>query len=159
MQQDRLQDTTPHDARPQCAECKTQDDRAQDVGRKLDGRRMDVERKLDGRRTKVGRTSNGSWMDVERKLDGRRRKVGRKLDGHGTDVERTSDASWTDVGRAKFSRRCYDGRWRHCTATPGNATLRRGRQSVTTRCYGEAGKALQLAAMARPAAGCSSLLR
>jgi hypothetical protein len=37
--------------------------------------------------------------------------------------------------------------------------LRRGRQNVATRSYGEAGRALQLADVARPAAGCNSLLR
>jgi len=81
------------------------------------------------------------------------------LDGGRTEVGQTSDASWTDVGRIELSRRYCDGRWRHCTAIPNNATLRQGQQSVTTRCYGEAGRALQLAAVARLAAGCSSLLR
>ncbi|CAN5971611.1 unnamed protein product [Sphagnum jensenii] len=89
----------------------------------------------------------------------RRTDVGRKLDGSLTNVGWTSDGSQTDIGRAELSRRCCDGRWRHCTAPPGNATLRRSRQSVATRCYGEAGRALQLVAVARPAAGCSSLLR
>ncbi|CAK9214659.1 unnamed protein product [Sphagnum troendelagicum] len=76
-----------------------------------------------------------------------------------TEVERKSDASPTDVGRVEFSCRCYNGRWRRCTVASSNATLRRGRQSAAIHCYGKAGRALQLAAVARPTAGCSSLLR
>ncbi len=143
MQQDRLQDTTPHDARPQCAECKTQDDRAQDVGRKL-----------DGRRTKVGRTSDGSWMDVERKLDGRRTKVGRTWDGRRTNVGCKLDGRRTSRAQPPLLRwqvaALHCNSWqRNAAARPAercNSLLWRGRQSVATRCCGKAGNGLQLAA-------------
>jgi len=82
----------------------------------------------------------------------------RTQDGRRTEVERKSDESPTDVERIELSRRCCDGRWRRCTAAPGNATLQRGRQSTTTCCYGEAGKALQLATVARSAERCDLLL-
>ncbi len=57
----------------------------------------------------------------------------------------------------------------HCSSWQRNAAVRpaehynsllwRGRQSVVARCCGEADRALQLIAVAKPAAGCSSLLR
>jgi hypothetical protein len=90
--------------------------------------------------------------------DIRAQDVGRKSEESPTDIEQKSNESPTDVGRAELSRRCCNGRWRRCTAAPGNATLRRGRQSVATRYYGEVGRALLLAVVARPTAGCSSLL-
>ncbi|CAK9859289.1 unnamed protein product [Sphagnum jensenii] len=73
-------------------------------------------------------------------------------------VGRKSDESPMNVGQAELSCHYCDGRWRHCTVAPGNVTLRQGRQSVATRCYGEASRALQLVAVVRPVAGCSSLL-
>jgi hypothetical protein len=107
----------------------------------------------------AGRMSDGSRTDVGRKSEESLRNVGRKSNERLTNIGRKLDESPTNVERAEFSRRCCNGRWQRCTAAPGNATLWRGRQSVATRCYGEAGRALQLVAVARPVVGCSSLLR
>jgi len=46
------------------------------------------------------------------------------------EVEWKSDESPTDIGWAELSRHCCDGKWRHCTTAPNNATLRRGRQRL-----------------------------
>jgi len=106
-----------------------------------------------GRRT-VGCRTSGRRTDVRWKSEESQMDVGCP-----TDIGWKSDESSMDVGRAELSRRYCDGRWRRCTAAPGNATLRRGRQSVAIRCHGEADRTLQLVAVARSAAGCSSLLR
>ncbi|CAK9872754.1 unnamed protein product [Sphagnum jensenii] len=139
-------------------------------GRNLDGSRTNVERNSDGNRTKVrrssdenrtkfGRMSDVNSTDVGGKSDESPTNVGGKSDESPTNVERKLDESPTDIKRAELNRHYCDDRWRHCTATPSNATLRRGQQNVATHCYGEAGRTLQLAAMARSAVGCSSLLQ
>ncbi|CAK9861198.1 unnamed protein product [Sphagnum jensenii] len=81
-------------------------------------------------------THDNSMQDI------RVQDVGRMSDVSPTDVGQKSDESSTNIGRTELNRRCCDGRWRRSTAAPSNATLRRGRQSVATRCYGEGGRAL-----------------
>ncbi|CAK9237549.1 unnamed protein product [Sphagnum troendelagicum] len=68
-------------------------------------------RRTSGRKTQDGRWTEDGWKSNECR----------------TNVERKSNESPTDIGRVELSCRYCDGRWRCCTATPGNTTLRRGR--------------------------------
>ncbi len=89
-------------------------------------------------------------------MDERRTEVGRKSNEH-----RTSRAQ-SPLLRWQVAVLHYSSWQRNTVARPVeryNSLLWWGRQNVATRCYGGAGRALQLAAMVRPAAGCSSLLR
>jgi len=84
---------------------------------------------LDGSLTNVGQTSDGNQTKVERTSDGNRTKI-----------RRTSDEQNSAAAVAMAS---------------GDTAL----QLLATQRCDEAGRALQLAVVARPAADCSSLLR
>ncbi len=117
--------------------------RAQHAGQQI--RKTSGRRTQDGRRTDVGRTSDGS-----------RTKVGRKFDERRTNKAQPPLLPW------QVAALHYNSWQRNAAvrlAEHYNSLLWRGRQSVAARCCGEAGRALQLIAVARPATGYSSLLR
>ncbi|CAK9866535.1 unnamed protein product [Sphagnum jensenii] len=85
----------------------------------------------------VGHQGVARKTSGRRAQDGRQTKLRRKSDESRTNVGRNSNESPTNVGRTKLNRRYYNGRWQHYTVAP---------------------RTLQLAAVARPAERCSSLL-
>ncbi len=142
MQQDRLQDTTPHDARPQCAKCKTQD--CSTVLCRTSGRQ--------------GAWWHGvvHWTSGCRTQDGCPTEVGWKSDECRTDVGRISDGRWTSKAQSRLLRwqvaALHSNSWQHNIAARlverCNSLLWRGRQRVAARCCGEAGSGLQFVAAA-----------